>query len=84
MVNRFSTDIARGDVRHWGEMADTRKQSSEYFRCVTKEHVKIIIRIFSKCHSGGGNVNRRYPDGYLLEFTIPLEGRHPRERYEKR
>ena len=23
MVNRFSTDIVKGDVRHWGEMADS-------------------------------------------------------------
>jgi len=23
MLKRFSTDIAREDVRHWGEMADT-------------------------------------------------------------
>ena len=31
-----------------------------HFRVVTKKHVKIIIRLFSKCHTGGdeasGNV----------------------------
>jgi hypothetical protein len=32
MINRFSKDIARGDVRHWGEMADTRRYQ-RYLRC---------------------------------------------------
>jgi len=40
-------------------------------KSVTKEHEKRVIRPSLKCRSGGGNVNRRYPDGYLLQFALP-------------
>jgi hypothetical protein len=53
MMNRFSMDIARGDV--CDPLEDGRL-------------VKMVVRQFFKCRSGGGNVNRRYPDGYLLMF----------------
>jgi hypothetical protein len=37
------------------------------------------------CPSGGDNVNRRCPDGHLLQFALPCEnGKRPQERYEKR
>jgi hypothetical protein len=33
------------------------------------------------CYSGGGNVNRRCPDGHLLQFAFPCgNGKLPRER----
>jgi hypothetical protein len=70
MLNRFSTDIATGDVCYPQRMADSKKWSLDHFLIVTKEHVKIIIRLFSKCHSGGGEESRRFFLN-LLQFPLP-------------
>jgi hypothetical protein len=47
--------------------ADSRKRSSDYFRSVTKEHAKIIIRLFSKCRSGGS-----YLEDILMDIFSSL------------
>jgi hypothetical protein len=67
MMTRFSTDIARGDVRHWKEMADPRSYQSIF---AVLQHEK-IPKVSALCRSGGGNVNRRCPDGHLLQFALP-------------
>ena len=83
MLNRFFNRYRKGGCLPWLMVrADSRKRSEDRFRSVTKEHVKIIIRLFSlsvtkeqekrvirpslKCHSGGGDVARRHPDRCLL------------------
>jgi hypothetical protein len=43
-------------VRPFSECDEGTRENNHQiiFLSVTKEHVKIIIRLFSKCHSGGG------------------------------
>jgi hypothetical protein len=53
-------------------MAGSRRQPSGSLRCVTEEHEKRAVRLFSLCHSGGGNVSRRCPAGYLLPSVMPI------------
>ena len=46
-------------------------------------HTESILPIYHKggCRSGGGNVNRRCPDGHLLQFAFPSgNGKRPQER----
>jgi hypothetical protein len=38
------------------------KRVIRHLRDATEGHVKIIIRLFSKCHKGGGNTSRRTKD----------------------
>jgi hypothetical protein len=45
-MNRFSTDIVRGDVRYWREMADTRRYR-RYLRCAAVAGVKRVEDIIN-------------------------------------
>jgi hypothetical protein len=55
-MNRFSTDIARGDICRARWQDRYVKIISSFFLSVTKEHVKRVIRPSLKCRSGGSQL----------------------------
>jgi len=78
MLNRFSTDIAKGVSPVTVGRGDWRKLSKDNFR-MRNACRKYSLNIFEVPQWRG--LTRRFPDGNLLQFALRCgNGKHPRER----